>query len=257
MLDEAQEERIPTNLRTLLILEVLGQSAVPMSPTQMNAHLGLPKQTIHRLCATLVEEGFLTYTHDGKKLRPARRARMMASGILFSSRIHIARHQILENIAQVVGETVNFVVPASDGMSYLDRVETGWPFRVQLPIGTHVPFHCTASGKTFLASLVPKEREKFALALPLERKTENTITDMQKLLSELASIASQGYALDDEEFMDGMVALAVPISDDKKRFLAALAIHGPTMRISTEKLLSQRNVLLDASRQLSEILSEG
>ena len=152
------EERIPTNLRTLLILEVLGQSDRPLSPTEINHEIGLPKQTIHRLCTKLEQEGFLARETDGKKLRPTRRARLMASGILHSSRDHIARHQVMQRVAEDVGETVNFVVPDSGGMIYIDRIETDWPFRVQLPVGTHVPFHCTASGKTFLASLSPKAR---------------------------------------------------------------------------------------------------
>ncbi|MEL6784709.1 MAG: helix-turn-helix domain-containing protein, partial [Pseudomonadota bacterium] len=51
--------RIATNLRTLLIIETIAKSGVPLSPTEINAHIGLPKQSIHRLCQTLVDEGFL------------------------------------------------------------------------------------------------------------------------------------------------------------------------------------------------------
>ena len=63
--------RIPTNLRTLLILEVLGNGGVAMSPTQINAKIGLPKQTIHRLCKTMLDQGFLAKegrTNPRKKL---------------------------------------------------------------------------------------------------------------------------------------------------------------------------------------------
>ena len=80
-------------------------------------------------------------------------------GLLYNSRDHMARRQILLNIANKVKETVNFVVPEASGMNYIDRVETDWAFRIQLPIGTNVPFHCTASGKCFLASLSPKKEK--------------------------------------------------------------------------------------------------
>ncbi len=123
------EDRIPTNLRTLLILEVLGTSDRALSPTEINQSIGLPKQTIHRLCAKLEQEGFLAREEDGKKLRPTRRSRLMASGLLYASRFHIARHQVMQRVADEVGETVNFVVPDSEGMIYVDRVETDWPFR--------------------------------------------------------------------------------------------------------------------------------
>ena len=157
-------EKIPTSLRTLRILEVIAQSETALTPTEINARLGLPKQTAHRLCARLVAEGYIAYVPGGKRLRPARRLRVLAGGLMSASQVHIARHQILEDVARQVGETVNFVVPEERGMSYLDRVETDWAFRVQLPIGTHVPFHCTASGKTYLASLPPERRARVVSA---------------------------------------------------------------------------------------------
>ena len=245
------EDRIATNLRTLLILEAVGKTGEPMTPTEINQSIGLPKQTIHRLCATLVEEGFLVYEPNGKRLRAARRARALGAGLLHSSRDHILRRQILVELAQKTGETINYVVPEDGGMSYLDRVETGWAFRVQLPIGSHVPFHCTASGKTFLASLDTKKRRAFAHGLALEQKTPKTITDPEALLKELSAVTKQGFAIDDEEFMDGMVAIAVPVMDADGRFLAAIACHGPNVRLSPDTLrgfLPEFNLAADKMR---------
>ena len=248
------DQRIPTNMRTLRILEVLSSSENPMTPTQINQQLGLPKQTVHRLCKTLVRDGFLILDTNGKRLRPSRRLRQLASGILFASRFHIARHQVLLDIASKVSETVNFVVPQSDGMTYLDRVETDWPLRIQLPIGTHVPFHCTASGKTFLASLSPTARRSMVESLKLERLTANTHHDVTGLLAELAKIARQGFAIDDEEFKEGMVAAAVPVLDPKGRFYAALAFHGPTQRLSVATAKSNVGILQIGARQLSNAI---
>ena len=249
------EDRIATNLRTLLILEAVGKSGEPMTPTEINQSIRLPKQTIHRLCATLVEEGFLVYESGGKRLRPGRRARVLGAGLLHSSRDHILRRQILVELASKTRETINFVVPEDGGMSYLDRVETDWAFRVQLPIGTHVPFHCTASGKVFLASLEPKKRKAFARGLVLERWTPKTITDPEDLLSELALVAKRGYATDNEEFMDGMGAIAVPVMDKDGRFLAALACHGPTLRLSQETLIGFLPELNVAVEKMRTVLS--
>lgn len=248
------EGRIPTNLRTLRILEVLGNSDKSMSPTEINSHLKLPKQTVHRLCKTLIEEGYLIRDTNDRGLRPSRRLRNMASGILFASRFHLARHQVLLDIAEEVKETVNFVVPEDEGMTYLDRVETDWPFRILLPIGTHVPFHCTASGKTFLASLAPAFRKAMVESLALEKCTPNTHQNSETLLVELAKIAKQGYALDDEEFVEGMVAIAVPIKDGSGRFLAALAFHGPVQRLTIQKALSRIDVLLDGAKRLTNAI---
>ena len=106
------------------------------------------------------QEGVLAREPGSRRLRPGRRARNLASGVLSTASAPIARHQILKDLAEQTGETVNLVAPRELGMFYVDRVETNWLFRVQLPIGTHVPFHCTASGKTFLSSLPPDQRSQ-------------------------------------------------------------------------------------------------
>ncbi|MEL6410198.1 MAG: IclR family transcriptional regulator [Pseudomonadota bacterium] len=247
-------DRIPTNLRTLMILEILGKSELALTATEINESLGLPKQTIHRLCATLEQNGFLTRQGNSRRYHAARRLRDLGAGLLHNSRFHIARRQILIDVASQLRETVNFVVPEESGMSYVDRVETDWAFRIQLPIGTHVPFHCTASGKCFLASLTPKSRRRQVAALKLEKLTPYTHSDPDTLLDNLSMIAKRGFSLDEEEFMEGMVAIAVPVTDSTGRFVAAIAVHGPTQRVSVEDAIAKSSILFDAASRLSDAL---
>ena len=248
------DARIPTNMRTLLLLEALGHSDKAMTPTEMNASVGLPKQTVHRLCTTLEAEGFLVRDGDGKGYRAARRTRLMSAGLLHASWANIARHQVLSEIAKTVGETVNYVVPEEAGMRYLDRVDTDWSFRIQLPVGTNVPFHCTASGKVFMASLTPKARVAFVTALTLSGHTRKTHVSAEALMAELKQIAKQGYAEDDEEFLDDMVAVAVPIRDLTGRYVASLAVHGPTQRMSLSHARDMLPVLQSGAEKLRDAL---
>ncbi len=141
-------------------------------------------------------------------------------------------------------------------MSYLDRVETGWALQFQLPIGSHVPFHCTASGKCFAASLGPRARERFVAALDLKPLTRATKINAEALLADLREIRERGYSLDEEEFIDGMVAIAVPVTDAEGRFVAALAFHGPTQRLSIADAIAQKGVLQAAALQLRTALFE-
>ncbi|MEM8554677.1 MAG: IclR family transcriptional regulator [Pseudomonadota bacterium] len=254
---EMDTSRIPTNLRTLLILEIVGKSDHALTATEINAGLGLPKQTVHRLCATLEKEGFLTREGANRRYRAAPRLRDLAVGLLHSAQGSAARRQILMDVARQVGETVNFVIPNDGGMHYLDRVETDWAFRIQLPIGTDVPFHCTASGKCYLASLSRKSRETLVSSLTLEPLTEQTHITASSLLTELDQIADQGYALDCEEFIAGMVAIAVPVTDQKGRFLAAVAFHGPTQRMSVASAVERKSVLLTAAKRLRDVVFDG
>ena len=248
------DERVATNLRTLLILEAVAKADRPLSPTEINRDIGLPKQSIHRLCQTLVEEGFLIREVSGKKLEAAPRTLRLARGLTTSRHLNIARHQVLMTVSAATRETVNFVVPELDGMTYLDRVETDCIFRIELPIGSRVPFHCTASGKCYLASLEPKQFKAVAASIHYEPRTPNTITDSQRLAAEVQEIQQRGYAIDDEELFRDMIALAVPVKDDHGNFLAALAYHGPTQRLSTDTLVEHLDTMRKGAEKLAALM---
>ena len=246
--------RIPTNMRLFYILDVLGQKQRPLTPSEINQELNWPKQTVHRLCKSMVEEGFLTYDSAAKRLLPSTTLRTIASGIMANDWISTATHQVLESLSTQVQETVNFVLPEQPGMRYKDRVLTNWAFQVNLPIGSHVPFHCTASGKTYLASLTPKIRTTLLESLNFQAMTHNTHRSITSLQAELKQVRQQGYALDNEEFMEGMVAMAVPVYDPKGRYHGALAFHGPTLRLNIQDIADHYAELRKVADQLTGIV---
>ena len=190
--ENVSRETIPTNLRLLLVLEAVAEAGVPVTPTEVNAGLDLPKPTIHRLFNTLELEGFLQRDLDGKTCSPGPRLRSFAGGILSSLRIRTARQAILKRLSRQIGETCNIALPDRDAMIYLERVETEWPLRIQLPQGSRVPFHCTASGKMYLSSLASNHLQRFLKAAELEASTEKSITDRKALLDEITKVRDQG-----------------------------------------------------------------
>ncbi|MBM2576270.1 IclR family transcriptional regulator [Jannaschia sp. Os4] len=247
--------RIPTNLRLLLILEALTQAGRPMTATELGRGVGLAKQTANRLCRTLEEEGWLMREDAHGRYVSAPRARRLGAGLSLVGRDRAAaRRVVMSDLARTTGETVNYVVPGEAGMRYLDRVETDWAFRVQLPVGTEVPFHCTASGKCYLASLPPARRRALVGALELEAHTDRTITEPAALLAELEDVARRGHATDDGEFMEGMIAIAVPVLDAQGRFAAALAAHGPAQRLDLAAAEARRPAMADGAARLGAAL---
>lgn len=254
-MDGNKTDTIPTNLRLLLLIEEIARSGIPATPTTVNETLGLPKPTIHRLFATLEEEGFLQRDLDGRTYSPGPRLRVMAGGILSSRRIRTARQAILKKLSGEIGETCNIALPDRDAMTYVERVETESPLRIQLPIGTRVPFYCTASGKMYLSSLALNHLHSYLNSTDLAPQTVNTISDRDMLLAELDTVRQQGFALDREEFMDDMVAIAVPILDANKRLMATLSFHAPTQRFDIEKAMGCLDALQTASSDLSNLVS--
>jgi DNA-binding IclR family transcriptional regulator len=245
--------QIPTNLRLLLLLEEVAKAGVPVTPSVVNETMKLPKPTIHRLFATAEAEGFLQRDIDGRSYSPGRRMRILSINTLSSERIRTVRLAVLKALALEVGETCNLAIPEREGMFYLDRVETHWPLRIQLPVGTQVPFHCTASGKMYLSTLRPDYLDRFLKNSELRKQTEKTFTDPALLRLELAKTRERGYATDDEEFMPGMSAIAVPILDNRGRLLSTLSIHAPEQRVRVTQLKEHLETLRNAADELAAI----
>ncbi|MDA5093736.1 IclR family transcriptional regulator [Aliiroseovarius sp. KMU-50] len=249
----SKDTQIPTNLRLLLIIEEVARRGVAVKPTELVEAMGLPKPTIHRLLQTAESEGFLQRDLDGRSYGLGPRLRGLAVNVMSSEHLRTARLTILKGLADEVGETCNLATPDREGMTYLDRVETSWPLRIQLPIGTQVPFHCTASGKMYLSTLRASTLNGFLTAQPLEAQTEKTITSADKLRDELRKTRTRGYSTDDEEFMIGMTAVAVPILDQQQRLLATLSVHAPVQRHGLEELLGFLDPLKDAAAKLASL----
>lgn len=244
---------IPTNLRLLLVLEEVARAGTAVTPTEVNARLGLPKPTIHRLFATLVDEGFLQRDIDGRSYLPGPRLRRLAGGVLSTGRTRTARLTILRRLSGEIGETCNVAIPDGDAMVYLERVETEWPLRIQLPTGTRVPLYCTASGKLYLSSLEPQALRAYLAATDLAARTPGTITDPQTLLDQLRTIRHEGHSLDRGEFMPDMIAIAVPIQDANGRLLATLSVHAPALRFDLDRARASLPQLRAAAEALTRL----
>lgn len=248
-------DSIPTTLRLLHIIEELATAGQPLTPTALNQNLGLPKPSIHRLIKTLQDNGFIESDVTGRAYRPAARLKQMASGILSSQDLRMARHEILAQLSRDIGETCNIAVPHRRGMTYLERVETQWPLRIQLPVGSQVPHYCTASGKLYLSTLSYPHLAAYLDAVPLMAQTAQTVTDAETLRRALRDIRKQGYATDYQEFMQEMLALAVPIYDGHDRLVATLSVHAPLQRCDDAQLLTYLPKLQRAAAQLTALLN--
>ncbi|MEP5632420.1 MAG: IclR family transcriptional regulator [Tateyamaria sp.] len=245
--------QIPTNLRLLLLMEEVVKRGVAVKPSDLIEALGLPKPTVHRLLQTAEAEGFLQRDLDGRSYGPGPRLRALAVSTMSSEHLRTARLTILRGVAEQIGETCNLATPDREGMIYLDRVETEWPLRIQLPIGTQVPFHCTASGKLYLSTMRPHILRSILSARPLEKRTESTLIDMDEIKAELDLTRERGYATDNEEFMSGMTALAVPVLDGQGKLLATLSAHAPLQRRTISELTAYLPVLSKAAADLTAL----
>jgi DNA-binding IclR family transcriptional regulator len=250
-------EKSSAALRVLSILETVAKSSTPMTATEINTELKLPKPTIHRLCTMLENQGYLQPRLDGRGFLPGRRLSTMAMGI-FSNNDHwrTERHGILQRLSEKVGETCNISIADGSQMVYFDRVETHWPLRIQLKKNDRVPIYCTASGKLFLNNLPSTKRSRLLAKIHFQQFTTNTLTDVVRLKDELKRLAQLDIGIDNEEFMQGMVAVAVPLRSEDGAFYGALAMHAPSARMSMDEAISHIPKLKAAALDLVELINE-
>ena len=241
--------------RVLQIIEIVSKADRPMSPADLAFHLNIPKPSIHRLLNQLQAENFLQLNMRGLVV-PGNRMQSIALGVLYNNRFKALRQAILAQLTDKIGETCGISIPNGADMIYYDRVQNASPVQVHLPIGSHTPIGATASGKLYLSTLSKTRCQKIIEKMPLQRYARNTITQVDVLHAQIQQIKDAGIATDNEEFIDGMVAIAVPIQNAQGKLFACLFSHAPVIRMSLAQLLEFSPVLKQAAIELAELLDD-
>jgi DNA-binding IclR family transcriptional regulator len=237
-------------MRLFALLEVIASKDQLFSLHALVEETGLPKPTMHRMLQQLESANLLQREDDGRHYSTGVRLRRLAEDLLMNDSHHGARHAVLRHLVEEVGESCNITTLSGGEVVYLDRVETAAPLRFYLHPGSRVPVHCSASGKAFLAQMTPAQRKRLLAHAPLERFTPNTLVDLDKLERELKRVQREGFAIDDEEFLPGLLCLAVPVPGAGRRSNLCIAVQAPIMRLTSAKA----RALLPALRRAAESL---
>jgi len=243
-------------VKAVAILEAMATVRRPLGVTEVGVLLGLPKPTAHRIVRMLESEGLLQREPGSRRFVPGARLVRLGLGVVAASMLSAPRHAILEALSQKIGETCNFGVMADSHVVYLDRVESAWPFGLRFERGSRVPLHCTSMGKLFLSLMPTKKCALLLRSMPLYRYTENTITDAARLEAELENIRSSEVSTDNQEFLAGVVCVAVPVRDTNKQPVAALAVSAPLARMTLQQGLQHVPLLQAAAEQLTVTIDE-
>lgn len=245
-----------SSLRTIAVLELVAGSSSPLSLDQVTSLSGLPKPTAYRLLSMLVREEFLSREAIGKRYEVGRRLVALAFQAQLHAPGHAEREAILASLVDEIGETCNLTILDGNEVVYLSRVETPSPIRLHMEIGSRVPLHCTASGKLFLAHLTPARMQRLIGSEPFTKFTDTTITNLVQLERELERIRDRGFSTENSEYFEGSVCLAVPVHHARARVCAAVAVHGPTPRLSIEKGMQFLPSLRNAAQEIGKLIQQ-
>ena len=121
-------------------------------------------------------------------------------------------------------------------------------------MGRRTPVHCSSQGKVLLAELSAGEVRTFVRRNGLKPFTRHTIRNVNGLQRELLQVREQGYAIDDQEFEEGLKCIGAPIRDHTGNIVAALSIAGPAMRLRPDRMPALIESVMDAAARLSTAL---
>lgn len=236
-------------IRSLELISEAGELGV----TELGRRLGVHKATASRLAATLAAHGLVERDQLTDRYRLGLGLIRLAGTTMAGLDLVRTARPLIEDLAERTRETVNLGVLSGDSVTYIDQV-TGTRAIVAVSwVGRRTPLHCTSNGKVLLAFMKDPERDRH-LARPLEKLTDNTVTDRSQLLAQLKEVRTRGWAQTREELEVGLNAVAAPIRSSSGEVVAAVSVSGPAFRMRAIDLPGMARLTIESANAIGRRL---
>lgn len=243
---------IKSIVKAARVINMLADAGEPLSLAQMSANMAISKSTLHGIISTLVDVKFVVQEQHSGRYRLGMRLFEIGNAISSQWNVRKIAYPYIQQIVAEVGETVHMAVLHDYEVLYINKQESTSSIRIVTDIGMKLPAHCTGLGKALLSGMSRLELQFMVKSKGLPKHTDSTITDFEDLWEEMKLIRSRGYATDEQEFVEGLSCIAVPVFNHAGEIIAALSISGPVSRMQGDKLRQCRESLLKASAAISE-----
>ena len=241
--------------RALDLLEALSGADGEVSITTVASRTSLHVSTAHRLLATLLRRGYVRQNPDTSRYYAGPKLAVLAEGRSRFGELRARARPVLQSLAESTRETANLSVLDDTAAVYLDTVAGPQMVRLFTTVGNRVPLHATGAGKALLAWLPAPRREAIIERIELRAHTARTIGNADTLRKALDEVRERGYAVDDEEFDDGVRCIAVPVGPLGAP-LAAISVSGPASRLGRPRLGELAPLLRRCAGELADSLRE-
>lgn len=236
--------------KTLLVLE----AALTHSRfTEVVEATGLAKATAHRILATLVDSQFVTVDIDGNYL-PGPKILSLAGAALQRIDISAIARPYIDELVTASHCTIHLGVVNGDEIIYLVRADSDRPYLMPSRVGLSIPMHSTGIGKVVLAGRDEDELERFVARAGLPRRTEHTITSLDRLRTEISAVRAAGFALDREENVPGVACVAAPIRDHTGTVKFGISVSTLLIEHSMEEIEAMSSLAIAAAGKISTAL---
>lgn len=239
-------------VKALRILECLADDEQPsFTLTELSRRLHLHVSTVHRLMVNLLRQGFVE--QDPASGGYVLGFRVLRMGLRVLDRLDVRRVALplLRELNQKTQETVHLAILRGDVAVSIEKIPSPQPVGLDAPLGGQMPLHCTGVGKALLAYQGEEVLAPLAKSPGLARMTGRTITNLLQLKKELDHVRERGYALDNEEIVEGLRCVAAPVFDHNGRAVAAFSVAGPATRITLERVPEIARLVCETGREIS------
>jgi IclR family transcriptional regulator, pca regulon regulatory protein len=238
-------------VRGLLVLESFTPEKKSHSLTELSRQLGVPKSSLHRVVRELVQMTYLGYEEQSKRYYLGTRVLSLGFSVLQGMELREITRPLLEKLSRACNKTVNLAVLDRDEMVYVERIRVPGLRSYNISVGARMSVWNSSVGRVVLANLPP---EKFDEMLKKLRSSPELGIDENELMSALADVKRDGFALNDKEFRRGFLAIAVPVFSEKGAICAINLVAEPE-DASVETLKEQyAPMLIAAGKELSRAL---
>ncbi|QCS44957.1 IclR family transcriptional regulator [Natrinema versiforme] len=201
--------------------------------TELANELGHSKSTVHSHLRTLEDQEIIV--REGNGYRLGLQILDMANDVREQACNYNVIVEKVDELANETGEIAQFGLEEHGQLAYLYKARGEHAVETASRIGQKQPIYSTSLGKAILAHLPSDRTEEIVSTAEFTPRGPNTITNERELYENLETIAERGYAIDDEENIEGLRCVAAPIKNDEI-IHGAISVTGPASRITDERL---------------------
>lgn len=262
MNDEGREKKSTKIIHALdkglTLLELIENETYPVTLHTLWKKLGWDKATILRMCYTLENRGYLRRDPNTKQYSLGFKIFGLYESIVKNIDIPKAVNPYLKQLSAETGESAHLAFIFEKSVVFMDKVLGMNDPPINVQIGGREPLHCTALGKAFLAyHQFQEKRENWLeeyLEIPLPRYTRNTLVHTADLVRELEKVRALGYAVDNEEYIQGVRCIASPLLDNTGNPVAVIGLSAPAERIPSVREKEYGDKLKKKAAEISTFL---
>jgi DNA-binding IclR family transcriptional regulator len=218
-------------VRALRVLRALAPHTRGVSLQELHERLDIPVGSLHRVLATLVEQGFVARSPVNRRYFLGPDARQLAQPLPHQGALLATPHDAVNGAAESTGETVFVTVLIGDRAVCVALSEGCHPLRLVVRIGQELPLHATAAARSLLAHLAPDAARRLLGTRTLTPFTPGTPVTVEAALEHLALIRARGYDVCDDELDRGVWGVAAPVFSSTGQPLASVTLAAPGLRM--------------------------